>query len=621
LENFDDTVAAAERGPAGGLLASESFWAWEQDRQLRYTHVIPVAISPAFDPRSIVGRRRWELPEAQPVDGIWAEHRHGLAERLPFHNFRYLVFADSGHPRCLLESGEPRFDAHGAFVGYRGTTRDVTQQWLQQRKLQETEAKLQVAAAVARFGAWSIDVATDRLSWTREASDHIHGGNGALPTGAEDRLQLYAPEHRGLLRDAYRACVRDGTPFDVEAQALTAHGRRKWVRIIGVPVRGADGQVVRVHGAFQDIHKAKVAAEERRRSEEHLRSTLDSLSDGFFTLCPDWRITYVNPAAQEILGMDAQQLLGQVFWDAFPGAEQSAFGRNYHEAMEARRVVRFEAHYPPLDMWFRVSAFPARQGLAISFTDITASRQAQEQLREANARLEQRVEERTEQLRRTNDELASFTVSVAHALRTPLASVDGFSRALAEALPAGDHRLRHFAGRVRAGVARMESLLDALLELSRVGRAPLEPRQVDLGAVARCTVEALRASEPHRVVELQVEDGVMGWGDARLLRTLLENLLGNAWKFSAGRSPARIAFGQGADGAFFVRDNGPGFEEARAAELFAPLRRLHAGDEFGGAGIGLASARRVVERHGGHLWAQTVPGEGAVFYFTLPGPG
>lgn len=602
------------------LLAAESFWAWEQDRRLRYTHVLPVATGPTFDPRRIVGRARWDLPEARPLAGTWADHRNVLAERLPFQNFRYLVFAGTTTPRCLAESGEPQFDGAGNFAGYRGTTREVTQQWLQQCRLREAEAMLGVAAALARFGAWAMDVESGRLTWTREIAA-IHDQRAEHCAASPDELlALYAPEHRGMLRQAYVACVRDGRPFDLEVQALTARGRRMWVRIIGTPVRGPGGEVTRVQGAYQDIHKAKAAAEDHRERAQRLRTTLDSLADGFLTVDRQWRITYANPAAESILAMRADALQHRILWEAFPGLDQTEFAGHYRAAMDEGRQTRCEAFYTPLAQWFRVSAFPSRQGIAISFTDITAAREMHQRLLQANAQLEQRAVERTGELRRTNEELASFTHAVAQDLRAPLAAIDGFSRALAERLPAeAGSTPRHYAARIRAGVARMHGLLDALLELARVGGAGIDARRVDLTAIARCTVEALRASEAGRDVVVDVQEGLFAVGDARLLRILLENLIGNAWKFSAARHPARIEVGRRDDGAFFVRDNGIGLCQERVDALFPAAPRLHTDTGAGGLGIGLASARRVAERHGGRLWAEAAADAGAMFCFTLGG--
>jgi PAS domain S-box-containing protein len=357
----------------------------------------------------------------------------------------------------------------------------------------------------------------------------------------------------------------------------------------------------------------------QRQTQSHLRATLDSLTDGFLTLDRQWRITYANPAAEAILGMAMDTLVGQMMWDAFPGAEHGQFGQHYREAMAHARVVRFEAEYPPLSMWFRVSAFPSPDGIAISFTDITAARETRERQRVDNADLERRVRERTGDLRRMNEELAYFTSAVTNDLRAPLAHVDGFSRALSERLPPGaDAQLHHYAARVRAGVARMEGLLDALLQLSHIGRSELSPRNVDLSAIARETVDALWSRQPGPPAQVEVQEGLRAWGDARLLRTMLEHLVATAWKSSACRQPARIAIGQRPYGAFYVQDNGPGLAEARVAELFAPSRRLDGTQDADGIGIAVAIARRVVERHGGRIWAETVPGAGTTFCFRLP---
>jgi signal transduction histidine kinase len=305
----------------------------------------------------------------------------------------------------------------------------------------------------------------------------------------------------------------------------------------------------------------------------------------------------------------------------FPAARNSAFEENYRIAMETGEVRRFDAYYAPLGIWLRASAFPSEQGVAMSLSDITAAVESRQQLEQLNAGLESRVRERTAELKRINDELAAFTLAVAHDLRAPLAGIDGFSQALGE-LVAGrtEPKIHHYLARIRAGVGRMDHLIEGLLELSRIGQTELEPRPVDLTAVARDCVEALRATATGRPVTVQVQDGLVAQGDPRLLRTVLENLLGNAWKFSEGRDPARIWFGQEADGAFFVRDNGAGFDMEQAPQLFAPFTRLHADGQFPGLGVGLASARRVVERHGGRIWAASAPERGTTFWFTLGQP-
>ncbi|MDP3762334.1 MAG: PAS domain-containing protein [Ramlibacter sp.] len=222
-------------------------------------------------------------------------------------------------------------------------------------------------------------------------------------------------------------------------------------------------------------------------------------------------------------------------------------------------------------------------------------------------------------LRNSNQELEAFSYSVSHDLRAPLGAIGGFSQALMARLEGGaDERVRHYLARIQAGVEKMEQLIDALLSLAKVARAPLSYGPVDLTAIARETLEGLQMQHPDRRVDAQVQEGLAPQGDARLLRVMLENLLGNAWKFTAQRDGARIELGREQDGhVFFVRDNGVGFDMDYAGKLFGAFQRLHTEAEFPGTGIGLATVRRIVARHQGRVWAESRLGEGTTFFFTL----
>jgi signal transduction histidine kinase len=224
-------------------------------------------------------------------------------------------------------------------------------------------------------------------------------------------------------------------------------------------------------------------------------------------------------------------------------------------------------------------------------------------------------------LRSANAELEAFSYSVSHDLRAPLRSIDGFSQALVEdAGPGLTTEARGHLDRIRAAAQRMAQLIDDLLMLSRVSRAEMHREQVDLTDLAASIVNDLRARSPARVVDVVIAPDMTVQGDARLLRIALENLLDNAWKFTARCDDARIEVGQTAEAAqrvFYVRDNGAGFDPTYASRLFGPFQRLHAASEFPGNGIGLATVRRIVHRHGGHAWAEGAPGRGACVYFTL----
>lgn len=254
--------------------------------------------------------------------------------------------------------------------------------------------------------------------------------------------------------------------------------------------------------------------------------------------------------------------------------------------------------------------------------EVARRREAESALENERDRLEESVRARTAQLTATNSELEAFCYSVSHDLRAPLRAIDGFSLALLEdygnRLDGSGH---DYLRRVRHGAQRMGMLIDDLLQLSRVTRGELQLKETDLSNMATEIIAELRQAEPQRTVEAAITPGLKALCDPALLHVLLTNLLNNAWKFSREVPRATIEFGTVTDQngtAYFIRDNGAGFDMRYAGKLFAAFQRLHRADQFEGTGIGLATVQRIVTKHGGRIWAEAAVGEGATFYFTLP---
>ena len=274
--------------------------------------------------------------------------------------------------------------------------------------------------------------------------------------------------------------------------------------------------------------------------------------------------------------------------------------------LNARRVERSEDH-----------SFI----IVLAIEDVTDRRHAAEAIQQLNEDLEIRVQERTAQLAASAKELEAFCYSVSHDLRTPLRAISGFSQELLRKYtPLLDATGVHYLNRVCSASQRMAQLIDDLLQLSRIGRADMRRVTLNLTVMAHEVADALLQRDPQRTVTFKIEEGLTGHGDPNLLQLVLENLFENAWKFTGKKPEAIIEFGKvDRDGcqAFFMRDNGAGFDMEFVGKLFGAFQRLHSDRDFPGTGIGLANVQRIIHRHGGTVWAEGVVGEGATFHFTL----
>ncbi|WP_460727968.1 CHASE domain-containing protein [Lysobacter rhizosphaerae] len=371
--------------------------------------------------------------------------------------------------------------------------------------------------------------------------------------------------------------------------------------------------------------------EDYRRSEQRFRSSMQHSAIGKALLDSEGRMVEVNPALCRIVGRHEESLRGHAFESLFEDDESSLRpnGEGTTDANGIHRVTRHLRREGDLPREAQLTYAPVPGNIGQDITglveveDVTERVRAQARVHALNRTLEQRVALRTRELSQANQELEAFAYSVSHDLRAPLRSIDGFSRVLIERYENQlDEGGRDYLRRVRKAATRMGELIDAILQISRLGRAEVRRESVDLSRMAVEVIDELRAGDPGRELAVRIMPGMAAIGDATLLRNLLGNLLGNAWKFTRGREHAMIEFGAieqpGGDVEFYVRDNGAGFPQVYVNKLFRPFQRLHSLHEFSGHGIGLASVKRIIERHGGLIRAEGREGEGAVFYFTLP---
>jgi signal transduction histidine kinase len=357
---------------------------------------------------------------------------------------------------------------------------------------------------------------------------------------------------------------------------------------------------------------------------QHALSIMETIRQPLLVLDEHLIVEVANRAFYEAFQMSAEETIGQCIYDLDDGqwdipALRALIDRlSTHDHDDVLEDYEIEHVFPKIGR--RIMVLNARrlrqvheqqERILLAMEDVSDRVMKERVLEDLNARLTE-----------ANQELRMFAYSVSHDLRAPLRSIDGFSQALLEDFgDTLDPAAQSYLGRVRAAVQRMALLIDGLLQLSRIIHAEPQFRLTDLSAMARGIAIALEEREPTRQVIWDIQNGLMANVDRTLMRTVLENLLGNAWKFSAHRDVTHIAFGatttEEGETVYFVRDDGAGFDMAYVDKLFDTFQRLHRQDEFEGSGIGLATAQRIVRLHGGRIWAEAIEDKGATFYFTL----
>ena len=376
---------------------------------------------------------------------------------------------------------------------------------------------------------------------------------------------------------------------------------------------------------------ARLHADEDAR---RLLQIVDNTSAVIYMRDSEGRYLLVNRRYEELFGVRRQEIVGLTDHDLFAPDVADAFRANDLKALDCGAPIQTEETAPLTDgpHTYITVKYPITDATGRNFaicgisTDITDLKRAEEEARRLNTGLEARVRERTAELEASTRELDAFAYSVSHDLRAPLRAVAGFSELLIEDYAdLLDQTGRDYLVRVVSAAARMSTLIDDLLTLSRATRSEPRWRPVDLTAVAHRVLADLRAADPdpdRHTTRIVVDEAMTATGDPALLELALQNLIGNAWKFTAKQDKALIHVGSRRlpDGAreYFVRDTGAGFDMRYADKLFVPFQRLHSREEFAGSGVGLAIVGRIITRHGGRIWAEGHPEHGAVFRFVLP---
>jgi PAS domain S-box-containing protein len=461
-------------------------------------------------------------------------------------------------------------------------------------------------------------VALERADWDLITSDH------SMP-------EFGAPAALALAKE-----LRPRIPFIIVSGEIDLNLAVSLIKT-GAHDYVQKSELVRLVPAIQRVLRETEFYYERKRMEHALKASearyrrlFETAQDGILILDEEsGHIMDANPFLVDMLGYSREHCLGKKLWEIGAFTDIEACKASFAE-LQKNGYIRYEdqpletrdGHSIAVEFVSNVYLVDDQKVIQCNIRDISARKSAETDLRSLNCELDQRVRERTTQLEALNRELETFNYSVSHDLRAPIRRIQGFVEVLEKEYPGKlDLEGQNLIQAISASARHMDSLINALLRLARLSRGELNAQPTNLSSLFHSIGAEVQKGDPSRKVDFVVADGIIANGDRALLRILMENLLNNAWKFTSHRDTARIEFGvsRESDGtqAYFVRDDGAGFDMKYAGTLFGAFQRFHSQDEFPGTGIGLASVQRIVHRHRGKIWAQSAKGKGATFFFTL----
>jgi PAS domain S-box-containing protein len=530
------------------------------------------------------------------------------------------------------------YNDEGHLVGFAKITRDITERKEKEEKREEINIELEnrvrentetIVANELRFRKL-IENSNDGISLFNDKLDVIYRSNSAeriIGWTNEERVghevdDIIHPDDRQKVKELFAEVLsKPGVPILSTYKSKHKNGYYVWIEALYTNWLH-DENIKAIVCNFKDITQRVVAEDQLKHKNDQIENILDSITDGFIALDKDFNYTYVNKRLGEMIHRDPNELIGKYIWTEYPEAVNSVAYKAFNKAATKGIYINVEDYLASLNLWYENHIYPSPGGgLSIFIRDISARKKAEQQIQHLNEGLEKKVAERTRQLEAANKELESFSYSVSHDLRAPLRAVNGYAMMLKEEF---EGKLGEEGNRVintiMTNARLMGQLIDDLLSFSRMGRKAMVIMRVDMDALVKVCVQEILTHQ-NKDYQIKISKLPACEGDLNLLRQVLLNLIGNAVKYSSKVDDPVIEIGtMKEDGkrVYYIKDNGVGFDMKYSRKLFGVFQRLHSVQEFEGTGVGLALSKRIINKHGGTIWAESAVGRGATFYFSLP---
>ena len=542
-----------------------------------------------------------------------------------------ILLTKTGKEIWVRAIGHPVFE-DGQLTGLRGLFMDIDETKRKTLELDETYEKLQLSVEAGQIAIWIWDMKTNELDWNDQAYD-VFGVTKDFEPTFEKFSSMIHPDDLNYVVESSQKSIETGDKFDIQFRFNKGNGDEIILSGRGDIVRDEEGNPIQMIGINMDITDRNEMVENLKRQESQLRSFVEQAPAAVAMFDKDMKYITVSNKWYEHNRIEGQSIIGKSHYDVLPQVKKRKDWLKIHNRVLAgEELSKGKDQFTRIDnseVWISWTAIPWHNadgeigGMILYVSDITKEVEYTEELENEIEARTQQIRKQAENLEQVNKELESFSYSISHDLRAPLRSINGFSDILMEDYAEQlDEEGKRLMGIVKESAVTMGQLIDDILEFSRLGKKKIQKSEIDMTKLFESVCEVETGSYSDKQIDLKIDDLPNAQGDVALIKQVVVNLVSNAFKYSSKEDKIVINIGldqsEENEVAYFIKDNGTGFKMEYHDKLFGVFNRLHSKNEFEGTGVGLAIVKRIINKHGGKIWAESEEGKGSIFFFSLP---